>query len=231
MPSIFDNYLDSVFGEHKQAEFKIKQFKKNYSHFFPKNKNVSILDIGPGRGEMLTCLKNEGYNNMKAIDISSSITEFCIKLGYDCELIDNTQHYLTEHKQNYDLITMCDVLEHIPKPQVLDLLISLKDALADGGIVIIQTPNMQTPDASLYRYYDFTHEVGYTEQSLYQILQTAGFSKIDFFGFEYLDDSFKSKIHFIIRKIYWLWVMIKRKINGNIPHKILYPSFFAIAKK
>lgn len=209
----------------------LKQFKKNYFRFFPKNKNAKILDIGPGRGEMLTCLHNEGYVNLKAIDISSSITNFCINLGYDCELVVNTQSYLAQHKNTYDLISMCDVLEHIPKVKAIDILLCLKEALTNNGSAIIQLPNMQSADASLYMYHDFTHEVGYTEHSLFQLLKTCGFSKIDFYGFEYLDDSFKSKIHAFIRKIYWKNLKIKRKINGNIPHRILHPVFFAIIKK
>lgn len=231
MTNIFDNYLDTAFGEHMQADFKIKQFKKNYFHFFPKDKNAKILDIGPGRGEMLTCLYNEGYVNLKAIDISSSITDFCVKLGFNCELVENTQSYLEQHKNTYDFISMCDVLEHIPKANAIDILVCLRESLTENGIAVLQLPNMQSADANLYMYYDFTHEVGYTEHSLFQLLKTCGFSRIDFYGFEYLDDSFKSKIHAFIRMIYWKSLKIKRKINGNIPHCILHPVFFAIIKK
>lgn len=231
MINIFDNYLDTAFGEHKQADFKIKQFRKNYFRFFPTNKKAKLLDIGPGRGEMLTCMKNEGYQNVKAIDISSSIVDFCTNLGYDCELVENTQSYLEQHKNSYDFISMCDVLEHVPKVDVLDLLFSLRESLTKDGTAIIQVPNMQSADANLYMYYDFTHEAGYPEHSLFQILKTCGFSKIDFYGFEYLDNSFKSKVHAFIRSIYWKKLKIKRKINGNIPHHIFHPVFFATIKK
>ncbi len=231
MASIYDNYLDTAFDEHKQADFKIKQFEKNYWKFFPKNRDAAILDIGPGRGEMLTCLKNRGYNNIKAIDISSSIVTFCTQMGYECELVNNTTFYLKQHQQKYDLITLCDVLEHVPKGDVLELLHSVKEALTEDGVAIFQVPNMQSPHAHLYFHYDFTHEVGYTEHSLNQILKTAGFSNVELYGFEYLNNSIKSKIHAVIRAIYWRVLFISRKINGNLPHKILHPVFYAVVKK
>ncbi len=231
MSQIFQNYLDTAFGEHKQSDPKIKQFQKNYARFFPKDKNAVMLDIGPGRGEMLTCFTNNQYTNIKGIDISSSIVDFCEKLNFNCELVTNTKEYLDNHKNTYDFISMCDVLEHIPKSETIDLLTSVKNALKPEGVVIFQVPNMQSPDAPLYMFYDFTHEVGYTEHSLRQVLQTCGFTNIECHGFEYLNDSIKSKIHAMIRSIYWASVFIKRKINGNLPHKILHPVFYAVVKK
>jgi hypothetical protein len=47
------------------------------------------------------------------------------------------------------------------------------------GILIIKTPNLANPiTASSSRYNDFTHTVGYTEESLTQVLRVAGFRHI-----------------------------------------------------
>ena len=67
MKDIFYSYVENAFGEYKQAEFKFKQFKNNYSQFFPIDKNARLLDIGIGRGEMLTCMKDWEYANYLAL--------------------------------------------------------------------------------------------------------------------------------------------------------------------
>jgi len=186
MKEIFDNYMENAFGERKQAEFKFKQFEYNYKKFFPQSKEVPVLDIGIGRGEMLSCMQRWGYENYMGIDISPSIVEFCKTLGLNCIEISNTTAWLNKNKNRFGLITILDVLEHVPKDEVISLLNSIREALQSGGILIIQVPNLQAPDGQLHRYNDFTHEIGFIEHSLSQVLLTAGFKTFDFYGFETL---------------------------------------------
>jgi hypothetical protein len=51
------------------------------------------------------------------------------------------------------------------------------NTLKPGGKVFIKTPNMENPFNLRSRYMDFSHEVGFTEHSLYEVLSTAGFRK------------------------------------------------------
>jgi len=71
------------------------------------------------------------------------------------------------------------VLEHIPKPDIIPLLCSLRAALAPGGALIIEVPNMGNPFTGLFmRYADFTHEVGFTQPSMEYVLHKAGFARV-----------------------------------------------------
>jgi hypothetical protein len=126
---------------------------------------------------------------------------------------------------------MCDVVEHIPRHQTLDTMVAVHKALRENGTLIVQVPNMQSITASIFRYADFTHVMGYTERSLIHMLTICGFSSIRCYGFEFLDNSPVSKIKFIIRAIFWFFVKKMRGLNGTEPHKIMHPVFFAIAKK
>jgi len=63
MQEIFDSYVENSFGEEKQAVFKFKQFEINYKEYFPVNQDARVLDIGIGRGEMLSCYEKWGYKN------------------------------------------------------------------------------------------------------------------------------------------------------------------------
>jgi 2-polyprenyl-3-methyl-5-hydroxy-6-metoxy-1,4-benzoquinol methylase len=226
---IFESYIENAFGERKQAEFKFRQFEYNYRRFFPQTKEVPVLDIGIGRGEMLSCMQCWGYENYLGIDISPSTVEFCKTLGLNCTEVSDTTGWLNKNKNRFGLITMLDVLEHIPKGEVISLLRSVKEALRSEGILIIQVPNLQAPDGQLHRYNDFTHETGFIEHSLRQVLLAAGFETINFYGFETLLGI--DRIIKPLRIVYWAYVRFIRRLNCNLNPKILHPVFYAVVKK
>lgn len=232
MKEIFDEYIDTTFGEYKQADFKFRQFEYNYKKLFPEDKNAKVLDIGAGRGEMLTSMKNWGYENYLGIDITHSTVDFCQSLGLNCEYTDNTDEWLQRHPEEFDTITLLDVIEHIQKHETFNFLESIRNSLKPGGTLIIQTPNLQAPDGQLHRYNDFTHEFGYTETSLAQVLRSSGFNNFYFRGFEeFVKDNFSEKKKKFYRKYYWKYVRWTRKITFNKNPKILHPVFAAIVTK
>jgi 2-polyprenyl-3-methyl-5-hydroxy-6-metoxy-1,4-benzoquinol methylase len=232
MKEIFDSYIENAFGGYVQAEFKFRQFEINYKKFFPANKDAAILDIGIGRGEMLTCMKNWRYKNYLGIDISPSTVEFCKSLGLKCRLVDDTAGWLQDNQEKFELITLLDVLEHIKKENTIHFLKCLKASLNNKGLLIVQVPNLQAPDGQLHRYNDFTHEVGYIEHSLQQVLLTAGFKDIRFYGFEELtEDNFHKLLTKFLRVLFWRYVRFTRTITGALNPSILNPVFFAVVRK
>lgn len=226
---IYENYINIGLGAGQQTVAKIRQFEKNYKLFFPTDKEDGILDIGPGKGEMLTCLSGLGYANLQAVDISASVVHYIKELGFNGFLANDLPNFLKGQK--YALITMCDVVEHIPKNQVIEILTAVRKALTEDGILIVQVPNMQSITANIFLYDDFTHETGYTERSLAQLLKLAGFSSVECRGFDFLDNSLKSKVQSVMQKCLWFFVRTARKINGTMPHRLLQPVFFAVVRK
>lgn len=232
MKEVFDTYIDNAFGEYKQALFKFPQFEHNYKKFFPENKDVALLDIGIGRGEMLTCMRNWGYSNFLGLDISVSTVTYCKSLGLPCLQVSDTTSWLKENESSFDLITLLDVLEHIKKEDVVSFLTALKNSLKPGGVLIIQVPNLQAPDGNLHRYNDITHEVGYIEHSLAQVLIVAGFDSFEFSGFEeFVFGGWKESIIKKLRTLYWKYVKLTRAVSGNLNPLILNPVFFAVVRK
>lgn len=232
MKEILDTYVENTLGSERQAEFKFKQFEFNYKKYFPENKNVFVLDIGIGRGEMLSSMKSWGYLNYKGIDISQSTVKFCKSLDLNCEHVENTIDWLNQNPEKFEIITLFDVLEHIKKDETLNFLKAIKNSLVNGGILIVQVPNMQAVDSQLHRFNDFTHESGFTENSLNQVLSSINFLDIEFNGFE--ENVFGGIRGFkrdIFRNLIWKYTRFKRRMTGNINPEIMHPVFFAIAKK
>jgi len=103
---------------------------------------------------------------------------------------------------------MNDVIEHIPKSNLMDFMRLLYSRLSDGGILLIKTDNMATPFGLRGRYMDYTHEIGYTEHSLYEIMSISGFKDI------------------IIRGSDPMELTIIRRLIRNLIHKMIGAMFY-----
>jgi 2-polyprenyl-3-methyl-5-hydroxy-6-metoxy-1,4-benzoquinol methylase len=141
-----------------------------------------ILEIGPGECELAELLVAEhGFANLSVLDMSPEVIALAESLGIAATLTDDTTAHLASTGQKYDAIVLLHVLEHVPKELTIALLSSIRHALRDGGRLLVEVPNMGDPLNGLYfRYADFTHEVGFTEESLSYVLRQAGFEEIDF---------------------------------------------------
>jgi len=186
---IYQDYISSQFGsghsiENLDKDYLIHQryFKKNYQKFLPPNREAKILDAGCGLGHFLFFAEQSGYKNVVGIDVSNELAELCKEKGYNAIATDIFS-FLAEHKNAFDVIIFNDVIEHLTKNEILNLLDLMYAALSEGGCLLIKTPNMANPfTAASGRYIDFTHEIGFTEASLKEILVVTKFTGIKVIG-------------------------------------------------
>ncbi len=181
-------------------------YKKKFLHLLPQNKEISILDIGCGFGLLLYCLREIGYKNCKGIDISNQQIEVAKKKGLDVECVLDTNKWLEEKKEKFDVIFLLDVLEHIKKEDQLKLLQNIYHSLKKGGKLIVTVPNSNSTFGLRWRYIDWTHEISFTEHSLEFILLNSGFKNVRIEEIEYID---KPKYPFIVRKSVLQWFLFK----------------------
>lgn len=179
----FEEYFESnyKFGNIFSDEQYLKaseEFDELYGPILPQDKNARILDLGCGGGQFLYYLDKKGYGNYLGIDLSFPQIEYCRK-----NVSERVQHidakvFLQDKENMYDAIVANDVLEHIPKSEMLSFVSIIQKSLKTGGVFIARVPNMSNPFAMNSRYCDFTHEIGFTGKSLYQVLWVSGFRGI-----------------------------------------------------
>jgi 2-polyprenyl-3-methyl-5-hydroxy-6-metoxy-1,4-benzoquinol methylase len=145
-------------------------------------KDKSIIDIGCGIGGVLNFLKNKGCTDIFGVDYSEEQVEVCQKYVTDKISKADTFDFFKYNSKKYDIIIMLDVLEHFQKNKIIELLKLVYNSLSPNGIVIIRTPNMGSLIASYVRYIDFTHDIGFTPESLSQVLSEAEFTSINIFN-------------------------------------------------
>jgi len=146
--------------------------------WLPDSREARLLDVGCGWGQLLLSLWCAGYRNLEGIDHSPSQVEKAEQFAAGripfacCDAFD----FLPPVTDRYDVITVYDVLEHIPPDRALPFLSAVYHALAPGGRIVLRVPNMGCLIGPATHFMDLTHVAGYTETSLAQILDCAGFS-------------------------------------------------------
>ena len=159
-----------------------KYFKKNYLKYFPHDKGCKILDVGCGLGSYIVAAKTFGYENVEGVDASQAVIQFCRGEGLQVTG-SQAQEFLMNREGIYDIIMFNDMIEHLNKQEVVDILRLMKKALRKGGKIIIKVVNAANPiTGNASRYIDFTHELGFTEVSLRQVLNAVGFQKVSIKG-------------------------------------------------
>jgi 2-polyprenyl-3-methyl-5-hydroxy-6-metoxy-1,4-benzoquinol methylase len=137
-----------------------------------------VLEAGCGIGGLLYYLKKSGVENIFGIDLSEEQLSVARQNVTDrlqeCDVTD----FLASKKETYDCIIMFDLIEHIQKDRIITLIGHIYDALSEKGIVIIRTPNMGSLNGLYSRYIDFTHETGFTEESIKQVFSQYPFKEV-----------------------------------------------------
>jgi 2-polyprenyl-3-methyl-5-hydroxy-6-metoxy-1,4-benzoquinol methylase len=181
---MYKNYISTHYGtihDGTDDEFRIygAYFKENYLKHIPKNCSIRILDVGCGMGHFLQFLEDHGYNNYLGIDISEENIAYCkANKKFNVELVDAFK-FFQNNTMPFDVIVMNDIIEHFDKNQIIQLLELIYGNLNENGILIVKTVNSSNPLlGSSSRYFDFTHEVGFTEESLSQVLKVSNFKNI-----------------------------------------------------
>ena len=207
-----------------------KAYATWYRRFLPANKSIKILDVGCGMGHFLYFLEKEGYTNYWGIDLSPSQVRFVGKNVTKRVTLADAFDYLRTNDA-FDVIAANDILEHISKDATQRFLTLLHDALKANGLLFIKTPNMSNPFGLKSRYQDFTHQVGFTEDSLKLVLRVSGFRELQITGTSYAVQSRRSWIaklgewitHKILEQMF--------KAQGYTHPNILEPNLIAICVK
>lgn len=215
--TIYDDYFEKNFRysnilTEKEYENVSRHYENTYGKILPSDKNAKILDIGCGTGHFLYYLNKRGYKNFLGIDVSPQQIEFCKQnVSKNVQLAD-TFKFLKRKEPDYDVIVAHDFLEHIPKSETRLFLNLVYGSLRKRGLLLIRVPNMSNPFSLDSRYRDFTHEIGFTEKSLSQLLGSTGFGDIQISATTILIRSFRNRVrsllvdlvHICLRFLYYI---------------------------
>ena len=117
---------------------------KSVLHMMPKGVGLSVLDIGCFAGSFLSLVDEDTYTRQVGVDVLHKQIEYAQKhLGTSARefLYIESLGQLDLKGEKFDCITLIEVVEHLHKSEVAQVLDKIKILLKPGGKVIISTPN------------------------------------------------------------------------------------------
>lgn len=144
-----------------------------------KNEN-SFLDIGFGRGEFIELLKAEKLKNIEGVDINNKYVLSAKKKGYSVFKDDALKYLYLSEKKFYG-ISAFHLIEHINFNQLFDLLLICSKKLVKGGVLILETPNVENIKVGSNSFnLDYTHKLRLPSLLIKTLLEYLDFKKIEF---------------------------------------------------
>ena len=143
------------------------------------SRDSQCLDLGCGHGNILHALQTLGFHRLQGVDLSAEQIAIARKEFPQVEQMALTDKLQRAAAESYDLITLFDVVEHLTKQELLDLFQLIASRLAHRGVMIVHTPNGDSPFVGSVRYGDFTHETVLTPQSARSICTLFGLSAFE----------------------------------------------------
>lgn len=210
-------------------KFNIKEFLPNK----PKNQ-VRALEVGPGLGEFVSFLNDQGITNIDIMDNDKSVLNYVSKRNkirkvYFSEKVNNIGNRIG----SYDLIVLIQVLEHLPISILKQTIKVLFTHLNRNGNLVIVVPNANNPLGLIERYADLQHTVSFTEQSLYDLVNLSGIKNYKIFikGYEIPINGVVNLIRIVLQKILHLVMLGIMIINGGVFFKTMTPNIMMIIKR
>jgi len=187
-----------------------KQFpvwESRFRRHLPRDISTPVIDIGCGSGGFVHYLRRAGYSDVRGVDISGEQVAAARALGIPGVTREDLREHLAAHPGAYGMVAARDLIEHFTREEVIDLFILTRESLVSGGVLLIQTVNLESPFSLRYRWGDLTHESGFTSYSLEAALLLAGFREASSYPAPPVSGySFKSAVRSVLWKgIEGLW--------------------------
>jgi len=227
---IFKRYLSSYYGLERNRDV-MRSYERLLRRYLPGCKDVSVLDIGPGRGELVSLLLGKGYRQVEAVDISPEVAETVSALGAPTHTADDLATFLGGRGERYDLITMFYVLEHIQPRDALAVMEALRKSLRPGGLLLLLVNNAANLFDPHYRYIDLSHTTSYTEYSLAQLFNAAGWKRYSFHPFERSPHPAIRAARAVFRAGFYPLLRALARAEGIPRHRVMTPLLLAVGRR
>ena len=216
-----DSYLETSKSRSIQAN-KIAKYSRKFI-----KKDSKVLDIGCGSGLLVKEFESLNYDSY-GLEPSNFLADKGIEnnLNIYRGTLDDKNYY-----NEFDFISLVDVIEHVQNPQ--DLLAKINRALHDDGSFLVITPRRD----SFFRlilgfkwwHYRIAHVGYFSKKNLIEIMKNSGFEII-----EYKFATWFLPLDYILNRIlkYLPFIQFRFNFAKEISLPInLFDSSMVIAKK
>src|SRR5262249_29628220 len=135
----------------------------------------TLLDVGCGNGDFLRTAREAGWRTL-GLDPDQKACDVARKSGLD--IIQGGLEVFASVSEKFDAVTLSHVIEHVHEPR--KILSAIFNLLKPGGVFYLQTPNIQSRGAAIFRsnwrgIETPRHLVLFTPGALIAVLRRSGF--------------------------------------------------------
>ncbi|WP_018640449.1 class I SAM-dependent DNA methyltransferase [Parafrankia elaeagni] len=175
---LYAHYASTHAGYSTAADTRLV-FERDIAPHLPADRDVEILELGCGQGLMIAQLHAAGFRQARGVDISEEQIATARRNGVHGVECGDLRAALASASGRLDVVTVLDLLEHLGRDELLDVLDLVMAALRPNGIFLARVPNAASPLAGNTVFGDLTHQTYFTPRSLRQALLASGFTGVD----------------------------------------------------
>lgn len=201
---------------------KLAYLKKNIVPLLSTLPNsAAILEVGPGRGALLSLLRDAGFIQLSAFEVCTPFAHALSRRGFSVATGSSAAEYLRSLPANsLDALVLVDVLEHFPLEDGLEFLRESRRVVRPTGRFIIQTPNASGVFGINTFVADPTHITPWNELRLTSALRGSGFQTVNCYPMQ-LPEGLGNLAREILRKILFSATRVLTRICGATPVRVL----------
>jgi cyclopropane fatty-acyl-phospholipid synthase-like methyltransferase len=171
-----------------------------------------VLDLGSGTGELCRLAEDEGAATVVGVNLSQGEVEYARSQSTAKFVQQDILSYLQQRPSvSVDRIFALNILEHLDKSTLLEVMENVFRILRDGGQFVAMVPNATSPFGAMTRYWDITHQNAFTPSSFRQLARLVGFGEsVEFRECGPVAHGLVSGIRYV------LWQMIRLGIRGYL---------------
>jgi SAM-dependent methyltransferase len=160
-----------------RPEESLRERQQSYVDLLRAQKRV--VDLGCGRGELVALLNEEGVSAY-GVEVDPDFIELLREMGVEVVGQDAVAHLAGLEAGAVDAIVCSHLIEHLPPTAVVQLVSLAAEKLADGGTLIVETPNPESVLAGSVNFHrDLTHIRPIHPDTLAFLCESAGFSDVE----------------------------------------------------
>lgn len=140
-----------------------------------------VVDLGCGTGELCWLVHYHGAREVIGVNLSQDEINFASPHVPAKFVNQDIVSFLAQQPdESCDRIFALNVLEHLSKDELVQILDESVRCLRDGGQLVAIVPNATSPFACMTRYWDITHQLAFTPSSVKQLMRLCGFAEAEF---------------------------------------------------
>jgi len=191
----FDDYWDEINERIYTDAAVVRELQEKYTRYLSvierSAPNRRLLDVGSGAGIFVAAAVGRGFQAV-GVEPSARAVEISRHWG-ELPIVHGLLQADDDLPRDNGALTLWDVIEHVPDPTAL--LTACADHLADGGLLVLETPDegsllrdlVRTAarlgrrfDQRSYLYYR-AHRYYFTRRAMETVLRRCGFDRVAFY--------------------------------------------------